>query len=290
MSQQLWLRDVVADAFRGERGFKVEVYSGWKRRSANTTSFEPIGVMNHHTGPGGYDNLLNYMARGSSIAPLCNIATSRPHNGVVRITIVAAGRANHAGRGSLPWTGTNGGNYRTIGIENQNSGGQSWPKQQVEGIHILSAALMDYLDAPMSHLVDHKTYAPGRKVDRYDTDVKDTRRAVRQILEGASETDEWEVFWMSLSDKEKDILKDFVEAIEEEGTNARSFVKQLLMFNREERGRLREFLEGIDYMSSSTRGQSRALSALWREAGARGWLRDIEKFRENRNYSPDELE
>lgn len=46
--------------------------------------------------------------------------------------------------------------------------------------------------------------------------------------------DEWEVFWMSLSDDEKRILKDFVSAIEEEGTNARSFVKQLLRRHRED--------------------------------------------------------
>lgn len=291
MTQQLWMADVISDAFRGVKGFRVETYSGWKTRSAG--SFEPLGVMNHHTGGGGYDNLLNYMMKGSSIAPLCNIATSRPQNGVVRITICTAGRANHAGLGELPWIGRNIGNYRTIGIENQNNGGEAWPAQQVEGIHILSASLMRYLKAPVDRLVDHKTYAPTRKVDRYATNVNDTRRAVTQIIKNWEKPepilDEWEVFWMSLNDNEKAILKDFIGAIEEEGTNARSFVKQLLAFHRTERGRLQEFLEAIDYMNSSPSGQGRAVSAIWREATARGWLTDFDKFRENRKYTHEDL-
>lgn len=233
MTQQTWLGDVVADAFRGHRGFRVETYSGWRTRSANTTAFEPIGVMNHHTGPGGYDNLLNYMMHGSSIAPLCNLATSRPQNGVVRITVCAAGRANHAGRGYLPWTGTNGGNYRTIGIENQNTGSEAWPDQQVEAIHMLSAALLKHLGVGTSRLVDHKTYAPKRKVDRFSTNVNDTRKAVQRLIDGPAQ-DEWEVLWMSLTNSEREALKDIAAAIDEEGTNGRSFVRQLLKRHRED--------------------------------------------------------
>lgn len=245
MSRQLWLGDVVADAFRGIRGFQVDTFRGWQSRSARTQSFAPIGVMNHHTGPGRYDNLLNYMCLNAGIAPLCNIATSRPQNGIVRITICAAGRANHAGRGNLPWTGVNGGNYRTIGIENQNDGREAWPGQQVEAIHILSAALMKHLGVGMDRLVDHKTYAPGRKPDRHSVNVNDTRRAVLAIIRSGHKPapkpepepeplDEWEVFWMSLNEKEKEILKDFINAIEEQGTNAGSFVRQLLKRHRED--------------------------------------------------------
>lgn len=181
MGNQLWLPDVVADAFRGVKGYRVEVMSGWSSRGR--TNFAPIGVMNHHTGRGGYEALLNYMAHGSSISPLCNIATSRPEGGVVRITIVEAGKANHAGRGYLPWTGKDGGNYRTIGIENQNDGAQPWPTQQVEGIHILSAALLKQLGVGTDRLVDHKTYT-SRKPDRHSVNINDTRRAVDIILEG----------------------------------------------------------------------------------------------------------
>lgn len=139
-------------------------------------------------------------------------------------------------------------------------------------------------------IITHAAVDPGRRSDPGPNFPMDRFLSmVKEYVDGKQE-DEWEVFWMSLSDSEKEVLKDFISAIEEEGTNARSFVRQLLTFHREERGKLQEFIEAIDYMNSSPRGQGRALSALWREAGARGWLRDIEKFRENRNYQTEELE
>ena len=104
--------------------------------------------------------------------------------------------------------------------------------------------------------------------------------------------DEWEKFMASLSTSEKQVLKDFANHLAKEGQSGigASFARQFLLFNREERGKLREFLDAIDEMDSSPRGQGRALSAMWREAGARGWDRDLEKFKENRIYSADELE
>ena len=103
--------------------------------------------------------------------------------------------------------------------------------------------------------------------------------------------DPWKEFWDMLTDKEKDLAKEFFGYLAgadgvEKGD---SFARQFLIFNRVERGRLREFLDAIDEMDSSPNGQGRALSALWREAGARNWDRDIDKFKENRHYSEDEL-
>lgn len=187
MSAAVWLPDVLADAFRGVRGYQVDSVSGWRTRSAKTTSFEPRGVMNHHTGPGNYANLLRFMTSGSSIAPLCNVATSRPHDigGIqtVRITVVAAGRANHAGKGTLPWTGTNGGNRHTIGIENQNNGSQSWPEQQLEGIRRATAAILRHLAQNTDFMTDHKTYAPGRKPDMHSIKLDGERKAVAALLD-----------------------------------------------------------------------------------------------------------
>lgn len=317
MPRQEWMADVVADAFRGVKGYQVDVVSGWNRRGR--TDFYPEGVMNHHTGPGSYSNLLNYMTYGSSISPLCNIATSRPINGIVRITICTAGRANHAGVGTLPWRRGQGsvGNARTIGIENQNSGKQDWPLQQVEGIRILTAALLLKLNKDVSRAIDHKTYT-GRKVDRYATNVGLEQRAIETIMRngfkpapceervfgrgdygdcvkkiqkrlnelgysagatdgafgpktesavkslqadfklsvdgmvgpntwGALESDdEWEVFWMSLTDEEKSILRDFARAIKAEGTNPTSFVKQLLSRHREDIPALQKRFEELD--------------------------------------------
>jgi LysM repeat protein len=190
MSAALWLADVLGDAFRGRNGYQVDTVKGWQTRSAKTTSFDPRGVMNHHTGPGSYANLLSYMTKGASIAPLCNVATSRPHEigGIrtVRITVCAAGRANHAGKGHVRWAGTNGGNRHSVGIENQNNGSESWPKQQVEGIRIATAAILRHLGRDVSSMTDHKTYAPRRKTDLHSIDLAAEQSAVKTLLAGGT--------------------------------------------------------------------------------------------------------
>ena len=301
MPRQPWIADVAADTFRGVKGFRVDTYAGWQTRGNST--FNPEAVMNHHTGPGSYNNLLRYMAVGPVHPPLCNIATSRPHNGVVRITIVAAGRANHAGRGELPWRKNQGstGNRRTIGIENMNSGSESWPAQQTEAIHMLTAGLLEYMNAGVTRTLDHKDYT-SRKWDRHSVNINTTRREVDKILKGINlagpapepepePLDPWEEFWMELTDSEKARLKEFAgELAGPDGVaHGSSFARQFLLFNREERHRLREFLDAIDEMNSSPRGQGTALAAMWREAGARGWLRDPERFKENRAYDNTDL-
>lgn len=60
------------------------------------------------------------------------------------------------------------------------------------------------------------------------------------------EPDEWEVFYMSLNEKEKQVLHDFARAIEEEGTNARSFVRQLLIRHRDDIPALQSHVERVD--------------------------------------------
>ena len=126
------------------------------------------------------------MTTGSSIAPLSQIAISRPMaisgKSVVRITIMAAGRCNHAGVGHLPWTGTNGGNKHTIGIENQNDGRQAWPKQQIEATNIATAALLKKLGRNTNFMTEHKSYAPGRKVDRHTLTLSSQRALVKELL------------------------------------------------------------------------------------------------------------
>lgn len=189
MPRQSWLSDVLADAFRGVKGFQFEVYPGWSTRGS--TSFDPIGVMNHHTGAGAYDNLLRYMATGSSIAPLCNWATSRPANGIVRVTLVTAGRANHAGRGGsgrggTAWIATDSGNRLTVGGEHQNDGGQPWPDQQLEAIARGSAALLRFMRRAEDRAAEHKTYAPGRKGDRHTITLPQAQGQIRHYLRGGT--------------------------------------------------------------------------------------------------------
>lgn len=181
MSRALWLADILADEFRGAHGFQVDVVEGWQDRGR--PALYPKGIMNHHTGRGSYNALLNYMAYNAPYPPLCNIATSRPDNGIVRVTVVASGKANHAGRGYVDWTGKDRGNNYSIGFENQNDGAQEWPEQQNEAIARANAAILKYLDLGVDRLVDHKTYAPTRKVDRVHVDLDHWRNYVNSFLE-----------------------------------------------------------------------------------------------------------
>lgn len=177
MPRSLWLADVLADAYRGVHGVRFEVYPGWKTRGHEGAQHR--GIVNHHTGRGGYDPLLQYMATGSSIAPLCNVASS--HDGS-RVTLVAAGKANHAGRGHLSWTGTDRGNWYSVGWEAQNDGGQSWPTRHLESIAIGNAAILRHLKLDSSRLAEHKTYAPRRKVDRHSIILDEWQRRVQRML------------------------------------------------------------------------------------------------------------
>ena len=101
-------------------------------------------------------------------------------------------------------------------------------------------------DRGVRGFITHAAVDPGRRSDP-GANFPMTRflNLVRQYMEPeptqpqvepepTQPQDEWEVFWMSLTDNEKAILKDFMGAIAEEGTNARSFVKQLLKRHRED--------------------------------------------------------
>ena len=341
MPRQPWLLDIVSDAFRGVRGFRVDAYPGWQNRGS--TVFDPDHVMDHHTGPGSYNALLNYMAEGPVHPPLCNIATSRPNNRVVRITIVAAGRANHAGQGDYRSIPTNQGNRRSIGIENQNDGRQDWPAQQVEAMRRLDAALLAHLGKSTNFLLDHKTYAPRRKVDRHTFHVPTERIAVQRYMGADAEptTDDIEEFLMSLPNDhplreladnptECQRLVDLAENLgsrhggrrlgefgsamaddDEGGTRqnwGRSIFQSAVIGRHRQMQRsgissddfalLRGMREGISYMRPGERldnwqqvGRStlQAVLAIWRESQARGWKRDWDSFRENREYTKSDL-
>jgi len=151
MPRQLWIPQVLRDS-----GLTVYEEKGWETRG--TTTFNPIGVMWHHTAsPATWSSrqLTNLLVKGHPTlrGPLCQLQLNR--DGVY--VVIAAGRANHAGTGS--WPTISAGNTQTIGIEAANDGvGEPWPKEQVDAYIIGTAALLKHMDQPVENVVGHKEW------------------------------------------------------------------------------------------------------------------------------------
>lgn len=174
MPRQLWIPKVLRDA-----GLTVYEEDGWETRGA--ASFNPIGVMWHHTAtPPSWSSrqLTDLLVRGhaSLRGPLCQLQLNR--DGVY--VVVAAGRANHAGRGSWPTIRL--GNTQTIGIEAANNGvGEPWPEEQVDAYIRGTAAILKHLGQPVQNVVGHKEWAPSRKIDPRGLDMDEMRLSIQNV-------------------------------------------------------------------------------------------------------------
>jgi hypothetical protein len=138
-----------------DAGLTVVEVKGWKTRErpASTGHLGAAGVLWHHTGTSTQGWLLsrvltyvwNVLVNGRSdlAGPLCQLSIGP--TGIVYV--VAAGRANHAGkaRPSGPMAGGDG-NTIYVGVEVQNSGTEGYPKPQYEAMvttgHVLSSKIV----------------------------------------------------------------------------------------------------------------------------------------------------
>lgn len=135
-------------------GLTVVEVDGWldRGRPASTGGFDPVGVLNHHTGASAkgwtldkelaYAKWMFLVGRpGDGLPPpLCQIALGR--SGTVYVG--AAGRANHAGKakasGSVP---AGDGNLLYIGIEWMLSGTETIPAKMMAAGVTLNAVLIE---------------------------------------------------------------------------------------------------------------------------------------------------
>lgn len=139
-------------------GLKVVEISGWKTRGrpASTGGFSPRGIMAHHTGSKangvGVASGTLVVGRMDLPGPLCQLSLDRQGT----VYVVAAGRANHAGKArSVRFVRAGDGNTQTLGIEAQNSGSEGWTPIQLGAYHRLCAALCDHYGWPRSNVVGH---------------------------------------------------------------------------------------------------------------------------------------
>src|SRR5688572_18773747 len=130
-----------------DAGLTVVEVDGWRTRGVDGP-FNPVGVLNHHTGANGlgwaaakiqsYLRFLFNIGRPDLTAPLCQICLWP--DGTVYIG--AAGRANHAGTAKARGTVAAGnGNTLYVGIEWMLSGFQKIPKVMYDAGLVLNAVL-----------------------------------------------------------------------------------------------------------------------------------------------------
>lgn len=178
-----WLPEVLQTA-----GLKVAEQPGWTTRGQGEMG-TVRGVICHHTASLGegvmpsLHSLTNGVRRkdGSFLeGPLAQLGLGRDGT----FFIIAAGRANHAGKGS--WRGITTGNSSFIGIEAENRGGpdDKWPDVQMDAYCRGVAALLRRIGADVDMCCAHKEYAPVRKPFDPRFDMDEFRRQVRAIMSG----------------------------------------------------------------------------------------------------------
>jgi peptidoglycan hydrolase-like protein with peptidoglycan-binding domain len=175
-----WLPDVLKNA-----GLKVALVPGWQNRGRGDVG-SIFGVICHHTATAKSGNMpsLDTLINGRSDlpGPLAQLGLGRDGT----YYVLAAGKCNHAGKGS--WKGKTSGNTNFIGIEAENGGSKSdsWPDVQMESYCRGVAAILKHLGRDADFCAGHKEYAlpTGRKPDPL-FDMDDFRSKVAAIMDGS---------------------------------------------------------------------------------------------------------
>src|SRR5690606_21042276 len=166
------------DAAR-EAGLKVQEVQGWQRRGSS--SFSPKIVVAHGTVGSAVGNMpsLGILINGRPglPGPLSQFGLARDGT----VYVIAAGRANHAGRGR--WAGAEG-NTHAVGIEAESTGPGNWTKAQRVVYPVLAAAICRRLGVGHGSVCSHAEYAlpRGRKTDVWDLRMDEFRGTVGHLL------------------------------------------------------------------------------------------------------------
>lgn len=178
MTNLLWLADVARNA-----GLEVEECQGWESRGRTYCQMNPRGVVCHHTAGPAHGDMpsLDLLVAGRK-----NLPGPLSHYGLGRsgkVYVVAAGTANHAGKGG--WQGL-GSNCDVVGIEAENTGKDTWPQVQLDAYIALVAAICEKLSIDTAMVAAHREWAPKRKPDPHSIDMNEFRRWVDEARSGAA--------------------------------------------------------------------------------------------------------
>lgn len=173
-----WLPDVLLRA-----GLKVAEVPGWETRGRGDVG-RTLGVLCHHTAGPRRGNMSSLFVlrdgRFDLPGPLAQLGLGRDGT----YYVIAAGKANHAGRGL--WRGITNGNLNFIGIEAENNGtDEIWPAIQLDAYHRGVAAILMHAGLRAESCAGHREYAlpRGRKIDPR-LDMGQFRSEVAKIIAG----------------------------------------------------------------------------------------------------------
>lgn len=173
-------------------GLKVRTIPGWKTRGrpASTGGFNPVGTLCHHTATTvawTIAAVLRLLTGGRSglPGPLCQFGLDRKGT----VWIVAAGRANHAGKArSVGSVAAGDGNELYWGIEAFNSGtGEPWPAVQYNAYVLLVAVIqVEFTGTSSRAVAGHKETSTTGKVDP-TFDMVTFRQRVAEMMDQITE-------------------------------------------------------------------------------------------------------
>lgn len=181
-----WLPLVLKQA-----GLKVAEEKGWETRGRSDVG-RIFGVICHHTvgkPVGNMPTLYNLRDGDATLkGPKAQLGLGRDGT----FYVIAAGRANHAGKGQFVFNenGTQikiiNGNSNFIGIEGENTGlntDMPWPAVQIEAFQRGAAAILKHIGRGPEFCIGHKEWAAGRKIDPL-FDMNAFRSGVAGIMGG----------------------------------------------------------------------------------------------------------
>ncbi len=166
-------------------GLPVIEVNGWQWRGSST--FNPRGAVNHHTAGARRGSIpsLRILIEGRAglPGPLCNVGQSRsseynPKAKYDDVYLIAAGRANHAGRGGFRGLS---GNSSVFGLEIEHVGimaHEHWPERRQETAFRIHGAMHDVAGYGPEKVCQHEEWAPTRKIDFVDANFDGFRYAV----------------------------------------------------------------------------------------------------------------
>jgi N-acetylmuramoyl-L-alanine amidase len=215
-------------ALMKDSGLTVKASTGWEGRG-RSSSVNYWAVLAHHTAAENDNDALLINGRSDVPGPLCNWALHENGDWV----LIASGRANHAGEGTLP-------SSESYGIEA--TGPQDYPDkygpsafpQNYQSYELGVACILAVMGQDTGDLFGHKETARpiGRKIDPYFS-MDSFRTGVKAEDPGRPEAD--------MDSTEHRWLREIYQALQAEGT-AGDVVKSMeILF-----ARVRKLEDGLD--------------------------------------------